>query len=185
MNFPEFEITNETGTPVFSYSYEGVCDNGFLIRFTEHLSSVFDTVMTPQEFKVVLFCSNELLQNIGFYSIVRSTDGKSYAGGIGKFSLDGSAEKITISSENAVSREQANKMTSKLDSYNALNSDELKAVYKQKLREESPDDSKGGGIGLIEILRKSKNPVLYSVIEKDNSIFLKLTITVRRTVHNE
>ena len=45
---------------------------------------------------------------------------------------------------------------------------------KQKLREESPEDSKGGGIGLIEILRKSRNPVLYSIFEKNNSIFIKL-----------
>ncbi len=185
MDFPEVEINNRTATPLFSYSYGGVCDNSFLTRFTEHLSSVFETIMTPREFKIVLFCSNELIQNIGFYSVVRSADGKSYAGGIGKFSLDGSAEKITISSENAVTPEMANKMTAKLDEYNSLNTDELKTLYKQKLKEESPEDSKGGGIGFIEILRKSKNPVIYSVFEKDNSIFLKLTITVRRASHDE
>jgi len=93
---------------------------------------------------------------------------------IGKSSLDGSAEKITISSENAVTPEMANKMTAKLDEYNSLNTDELKTLYKQKLKEESPEDSTGGGIGSIEILRTSKNPVIYSVFEKDNSSFLKL-----------
>ncbi|MBK6681523.1 MAG: hypothetical protein IPG53_16695 [Ignavibacteriales bacterium] len=54
----------------------------------------------------------------------------------------------------------ANKMTAKLDLYNALSQEELKTLYKQKLKEESPEDSKGGGIGFIEILRKSKNPVI-------------------------
>ena len=185
MSFPEFEIANETETPVFSYLYEGVCNGNFVIKFTEYLSAVYTTVMTPREFKIVLFCSNELLRNTGFYSINRDLNEMSSAAGIGKFSILGNSEKITISSENGVTPEMANKMTAKLDLYNALSQEELKTLYKQKLKEESPEDSKGGGIGFIEILRKSKNPVIYSVFEKDNSIFLKLTITVRRASHDE
>lgn len=185
MDFPEVEINNRTATPLFSYSYEGVCDNSFLTRFTEHLSSVFETIMTPREFKIVLFCSNELIQNIGFYSMIRDANESGNAAGIGKFSILGTAEKIIISSENAVTRDQANKITANLHYCNSLNPTELKILYKQKLREESPEDSKGGGIGLIEILRKSRNPVLYSIFEKNNSIFIKLVITVWRNENHE
>jgi hypothetical protein len=185
MSIPEIGMTCETGAQVFSYDYEGVCNNKLLITFTEYLSRVYESFMTPREFKIVLFCSNELIQNIGFYSMIRDANENGNAAGIGKFSILGTAEKIIISSENAVTRDQANKITANLHYCNSLNPTELKILYKQKLREESPEDSKGGGIGLIEILRKSRNPVLYSIFEKNNSIFIKLVITVWRNENHE
>lgn len=185
MDLPELEVIEETGTPEFAYDYEGVCNNEFLVKFTGYLSGMYEKIMTPQEFKTVLFCSNELLQNIGFYSVVRDAGEKSLAAGIGKFSLHGNAEKITVSSENAVTREQADKISKKLESYNRLNPEELKALYKQKLKEQSPEDSKGGGIGFIEIIRKTKNPVVCFLKTIDGSLFLNLTITVWRKAHHE
>lgn len=184
MSFPEVEIAEETETPAFSFFYEGVCNNNVLIEFTEYMSRVYESFMTLGEFKIVLFCSNELLQNIGFYSIIRDDSDKSTASGIGKFSIRGDVEKIIITSENAVSPEQVEKITARLESYNCLDPEELKYLYKQMLKVDSPEDSKGGGIGLIEILRKSKNPVKYSVFEKENITYINLIITIWRKVNN-
>lgn len=174
------DVGNETGQKTFSFLYEGVCDNKFLITYTDFLSGSFEQVMTPQEFKVVLFCSNELLQNIGFYSTEREPAGEETAAGKGKFSLAGNESEITLTSENSVTPEQFQKISARLDNYNSLNADDLKALYKQKLKDESPDDSKGGGIGFLEIIRKSKNPLTYSVRKEENKLHLILQTKLRR-----
>jgi hypothetical protein len=180
MNNLLMNISSETGAQTFSFSYEGVCDNEFLIAFTEFLSGSFAQIMTPHEFKVVLFCSNELLQNMGFYSADRDPSGEEYAAGKGKFLLAGNESEITLTSENCVTPEQLQKISAKLDYYNSLNTEDLKTLYKQKLKDESPDDSKGGGIGFLEIIRKSKNPLTYSVRTEEDKLRLILKTKLRR-----
>lgn len=174
------DVGNESGQKTFSLSYEGVCDNESLVAFTEFLSGSFEQIMTHQEFKTVLFCSNELLQNIGFYSIERESAGEETAAGKGKFSLAGNESEIALTSENSVTPEQFQKISAKLDNYNSLNAEDLKALYKQKLKDESPDDSKGGGIGFLEIIRKSKNPLTYSVRKEEDKLVLILKTKLRR-----
>lgn len=185
MTSQEMNPPGDSGSRGFSYSYEGVCDNNAMVSFTEYLTASFDPVMSPQEFKTVLFCSNELLQNMGFYSAETETAINQNPVGKGKFNLSVSDTVITMISENRVVADQFEILSKKLDQYNSLSSDELKALYKQKLREESPADSKGGGIGFIEIARKSKNKIHYS-INKDNShLLLKLQITLTRIKTDE
>ncbi len=174
-------VGKEPGTRTFCFSYEGVCDNNSLIEFTDFLSESFEQVMSHQEFKTVLFCSNELMQNIGFYSAERESEGENNAAGKGKFSLSGNESEIILTSENSVTPEQLEKISAKLDQYNSLDADELKALYKQRLKDESPDDSKGGGIGFLEILRKSKNPLTYSTRTEENKLLLIIQTKLRRT----
>ena len=184
MILPEFEISNENGVNIFSYSYEGICNTDFLVAFTGYLSDSFEQIMTPQEFKTVLFCSNELLQNMGFYSEEKAEETNTNSG-IGKFRIIGTESDITMSSTNMIQIERFEKLNSKLVEYNALNPDELKALYKQKLKEESPEDSKGGGIGFIEIIRKSKNPIICTLHEEENKYYLTLQTKIRRSGNNE
>ena len=129
---------------------------------------------------MVLFCSNELLQNMGFYSAEKELSEENNAAGIGKFFLTGDGSEITMTSENLVTGEQFQKLSAKIDTYNSLNADELKVLHKQKLKDESPEDSKGGGIGFIEIIRKSKNQLVYSTRIEENKQFLILQIKLRR-----
>ncbi len=181
MNNLLMNVDKESGSRTFSFSYEGVCDNQSLIAFTDSLSESFEQIMSHQEFKTVLFCSNELLQNIGFYSANRDSAGEENAAGIGKFFLAGNESEITLTSENSVTPEQLEKISARLDQYNSLGAEELKALYKQRLKDESPDDSKGGGIGFIEIIRKSKNPLTYSTRTEENKLLLIIQTKLRRT----
>jgi len=178
------DIRNDAGAQTFSCTHEGVCDNKFLVEFTDFLSSSFEQVMTTQEFKVVLFCSNELLQNIGFYSAEKEYSGEA-ASGKGKFRLSGDSSSITMTSENRVTKEQLERIILSLDLYNSLGPDELKALYKQKLKDASPTDSKGGGIGFIEIIRKSKSQIVYSSRSDESNLFLTLKIQLIRTKNDD
>ncbi len=182
---PEMSIWSESGTTLFTYSYEGICNNQFMIAFTDYLSGAYEAVMTPQEFKTVLFCANELLQNIGFYSAEQVMTQENTLSGKGAFSITGNPSEIILSAENLTTPEQIAKIAETLNTYNSLNNDDLKALYKQKLREESPEDSKGGGIGFIEMIRKSKHPILYTERQEHQNLFITLTIRLQRANNHD
>lgn len=58
-----------------------------------------------------------------------------------------------------------------------LNKDELKTLYKERRRMEPAPGSKGAGLGLIEMARKSLNPLEYS-FEKIDDVFSFFSIKV-------
>lgn len=169
-----------TACPDFNYEYDGICDNKFLVTFTGYLTDNFAPVLTPQEFKTVLFCANEMLQNIGFYSLERETNMDNRDTGKGKFSLKCSASEIIIYSENQIDPEISRRLISKLDIYNSLNAEELKVLYKQMLKADSPEESKGGGIGFIEMIRKSKNPIFHLIRVAESKTYISFQIIIRR-----
>ncbi len=53
------------------------------------------------------------------------------------------------------SKERVNNLRERLENLKKMSEDDLKAFYKQKLRSETEEGSKGAGVGLIEIARKS------------------------------
>ena len=69
-------------------------------------------------------------------------------------------------------------VTSKIDYINSLNRDELKAYYKEILNNGELSEKGGGGLGLIDIAKKSRNKLQYSFreIDEDYSFF---TLTVK------
>ncbi len=57
-----------------------------------------------------------------------------------------------------------------LDQIVSLDKTELKQLYKAKLRETVSPDALGAGIGLIEMSRKVKHPLEYSIIPIDEHV---------------
>ena len=55
----------------------------------------------------------------------------------------------------------------KLAMVNALNSDELRGLYRLKLKNDPRTDKGTAGLGLIDIARKSKSKLVYEFIEVD------------------
>ena len=65
----------------------------------------------------------------------------------------------------------------KIESIRNLSKDELKTLYKERRRMEVLPDSKGAGLGLIEMARKGSQPIEYSFTPIDD-IFSFFTIRV-------
>ncbi|MFC3767820.1 SiaB family protein kinase [Paenibacillus sp. GCM10012303] len=74
-----------------------------------------------------------------------------------------------VCSGNAVEKEDLKQLTSQIDSLVAMDKAELKKLYKEKLREETPDVSDGAGLGLIDIARKAGS-LEYFVTELDEQL---------------
>jgi len=56
---------------------------------------------------------------------------------------------------------------------------ELKQYYKEKRRNETPESSKGAGLGFIELARKSVKPIEFDVQKIDDEFsFFSLKTTI-------
>ncbi|MBR0597403.1 SiaB family protein kinase [Sinanaerobacter chloroacetimidivorans] len=72
-------------------------------------------------------------------------------------------------------------LTEKLEYVRHLNKEELKALYKERRRMEPSPDSKGAGLGLIEMARKGTEPLEYSFLPIDREFsFFTIRVVVGR-----
>ena len=51
-----------------------------------------------------------------------------------------------------------------------LDKNELKKLYKEQIKKYLPPDSKGAGVGLIDIARKASLPIEYSILKLDDNL---------------
>ena len=67
-----------------------------------------------------------------------------------------------IQTRNQIKADSVDYITNKIDHLNTLDKKELRAFHKEKMRSENENpDSKGGGLGLIEIARRATAPIGY------------------------
>ncbi len=104
----------------------------------------------------------ELIQNIMNYSINRTKDSDNGSGTCFVIHKKES-KKFKVCSGNLVSAEQASKIKEKIDKINSLDEVELKAYYKETRRSGKDTHDKGGGLGFIEIARKSSGKLHYEI----------------------
>ncbi len=72
------------------------------------------------------------------------------------------------------SNDRVKNLRERLESLKNMSEDDLKAFYKKKLRAESEEGSKGAGVGLIEIARKSSEFEFDFIDLKDGTSFFLL-----------
>ncbi|MGZ3862954.1 MAG: SiaB family protein kinase [Bacteroidia bacterium] len=88
----------------------------------------------------------------------------------------------TVITGNLIENESVEKLTDKLNFINRLSPDELKEYYKKKRLESVISDVGGAGLGFIDIVRKSGNPLefkFYPVTDK-YSFFVMLNIITNK-----
>jgi hypothetical protein len=80
---------------------------------------------------------------------------------------------------NLVERSDVERLQGKLNKIKHMSKDELKHLYKEQLRAEPEQGSKGAGLGLMEIARRASKPIEFDFtdVDRDFSFFaLKATI---------
>ncbi|SFZ71821.1 SiaB family protein kinase [Chitinimonas taiwanensis] len=81
-----------------------------------------------------------------------------------------------IECANRVSQAQAHTLRSRIEPLQQMTQAEIKAAYTQAIRQETPDGSKGAGLGLITIARDAHTPLAFRIIadpqRPDTAIFL-------------
>lgn len=120
----------------------------------------------------------ELSQNIMHYSSERLIiDGKDI--GVGIILFTENENNFVIYSGNLVEDKSLRYLTEKIDDLNNLNDEQLKKKYSTSLHADRPPDSKGAGLGLIEIARKSSGKISYNKHKTDaDNTFVTIQVQI-------
>lgn len=121
----------------------------------------------------------EQAQNVRNYASSRAAEGNNdldFNSGI--VTIGRSGPHHVVCSGNFLKKCDVESLTVRLDQLHALNKNELKTLYKKQLRQER-EPGKGGGLGLVDMSRKSALPLEYEVRELDEKYcFFSLCATV-------
>jgi hypothetical protein len=78
-----------------------------------------------------------------------------------------------VTSGNIVDNRDLDGLKNRIDNINALNPAELKKYYKEVMKSDPDDHSRGAGLGLIHMARKARSPLeyMYNRINEELSYF--------------
>jgi hypothetical protein len=100
----------------------------------------------------------EMTQNLLHYSSER-VENNGMSVGVGSVLLLKASIGYYIITSNIISEKQKQFLEKKCNLVNSLNKEDLKEFYLKKRREVAETDSKGAGLGFIDIVRRSGTPV--------------------------
>lgn len=98
---------------------------------------------------------------------------------MGAFILSKTNDGYRIATGNLVRNDKSNILKEKIDKINSLSKDELKEFYKFVLNNQTFSEKGGGGLGLIDIARKTGNKLNYEFTPyNDECSFFNLSVLV-------
>ncbi|AGL00319.1 SiaB family protein kinase [Desulfoscipio gibsoniae] len=84
-----------------------------------------------------------------------------------------------VCSGNLIENVDVQILTEKIEKLINLDKKDLKKLYKEQIRRELTPGSQGAGVGLIDIARKSSQPIEYSIVPIDDDLsFFSIKVTV-------
>jgi hypothetical protein len=125
----------------------------------------------------------EMAQNILHYSAEK--DWLQHIGkevGVGIIVISEQEEMYSISSGNAVAKADAERLQMHCQQLNMLSKEELKKLYQERRKQAPPEGSRGAGLGLIDMARKSDKPFEFSLQPLTNDLlFFTLNVSIYKT----
>lgn len=123
----------------------------------------------------------ECLQNICKHADDVET-GEPYSPGMGVFLVGYDDDSYSITTGNVISNDKVEGIQNILDNINSLDKDEIKQLYKKTMKENRLNDKAGAGLGLIDIVKKTKNKIEYffEPINEMTTFFIVRTKITRR-----
>ncbi|NOR80527.1 MAG: hypothetical protein GQ529_06785, partial [Methyloprofundus sp.] len=124
----------------------------------------------------------ELAQNIQNHSLEQALrEGR--ASGMGIIVIREDKTSFTLTSGNNILKSDAENLAAFCGQLNSLDGVGLKALYKEALRKERANNASGGGIGLIEMRRKSNHALEYEMQSiDDNTVFFSLAVNLDKSI---
>jgi hypothetical protein len=123
----------------------------------------------------------ELSQNVHLHSSEKSYsihEGKPV--GIGFLLVSEADDHYLVSSSNMIPNAKTEHVLKRCDYINSLDEEGLKAFYKEQRRQPQRTESPGANIGLIDMVRKSGNPIQAHIYQYNDEQSV-LTISVKLT----
>ena len=173
--------------------YDEMLSNGFSLvyfgEFSHEITKMFtsmaesDMEKNSEERSVqrrVYHVMVETLQNMNKHS----DDLKDEAGvGGGMFIIGKKNDVYYVITSNKVKREHKENLEMALNTVNNATLEELKDMYKKQIKEGRISEKGGAGLGLIDIARKTEEPLEYQFLQLDQDSFffiLKVEINAKK-----
>jgi hypothetical protein len=84
-----------------------------------------------------------------------------------------------VSTGNYVKKEKISSIKDRIDQVNSLSDDEVKMLYREVLNNSEFSEKGGGGLGMLDIVRKTGNKLEYNFFQVDNDyIFFALDVYI-------
>lgn len=156
-------------------SYKGALSQDILIETGESLKSKIED---SKKVKKIFGIFVEFAQNIMHYSEERENNEDK---GIGVIVITEEIESYVLYSGNIIKKEKENIIKNKIDFINSKTKEELKKLYKEKIKMRPENDSKGAGLGFIDIARKSDSKLTYKFMNiSESQSFLIISVKLNK-----
>lgn len=139
------------------FSFKGALNQEILVEMGNQIKT---HLSMNKKLKKIFGIFIELSQNIMHYSDEREITQNSNIG-IGIITFTESEQEYTITSGNLVFHEKADDLKHRIDNIKAMTAAELKEHYNEMISRERNAESKGAGLGFIDICRKSEGNINY------------------------
>lgn len=161
-------------------SFKGSVTSELLTSVLQIIEAKMERLNEPSKIKKKVYnVLVESLQNLYHHMDKNEQDIKGHSTVI--FMIGNNAKAYSIYTGNYVRNENAEKLQAKLEKINSLNPDELKAYYKEVLNNGMMSDKGGGGLGMIDIARKSGQKLNFRFQQVDNEFsFYSLNINIAK-----
>ncbi|MNQ59646.1 hypothetical protein D3C85_739040 [compost metagenome] len=149
--------------------FSGKLTQTLIVEYGEAVKSYLEVANRPKnEIYNIFSIFIEQTQNINHYNASK-TDSPHYEKIVqSSFITIGKAKEGNfVCSGNLIQNEDASALQSLLDDLVLLNKEELKALYKAKLKAPTSPDAKSAGLGMIDMARKASLPFEYSLTRLD------------------
>lgn len=172
-----FELYRQFSSWQILMTFKGAFSQALLVELGEAIKKQSGDESKVQKMFAVFV---EMAQNILYYSAEREMHGGKEVG-VGIITICENKDSYAILSGNAIETLHGQKMLHQCERLAAMTKDELKAAYKAQRESASPEGSKGAGLGLIDMMRKSDAPPDFSLIAIDDRLsFFILNIIVKK-----
>ena len=160
--------------------YEGEINQEITNVFSEMAEAGMEETEHETTRKRVYHVMVECLQNI-----CKHADEKEYTEDIGRgkgiLMVGNNDDQYSITTGNIISNENISGLAEMLDRINAMSPDEIKKTYKEMIRAARLSEKGGAGLGFIDMVKKTGNPIEYLVHPiDDEKSFIVIVSRVNR-----
>jgi len=164
------------------FCFSGIISQNLLVEIGDNLKNKMkqkeeSTSTTLKVFSIFI----EQAQNILYYSAEKEHQTIENNCGSGIMIVGYEQSHYYVSCGNLVENRIVESLRQQLQALQQMDKEALKAYYKEQRKKDAPLDSKGAGLGFIDIARKTGQKLIYSflTINEKRSFFI-LTSTISR-----
>ena len=174
-----FDFYNKMEKDNIMLSFKGSVTSELLTSVLQIMESKMDRMNESSKVKKKVYnILVEALQNL-YHHLDKQPDEVAKGFNTVIFMVGKDDDAYSIFTGNYIKNENAEKLKEKLEKINSLEPDELKDYYKEVLNNGMMSDKGGGGLGMIDIARKSGKKLDYDFQEIDDKhSFYSLNIKV-------